>query len=282
MRLFPFYKFSSRMRPFTLEELANRPGGKLSQTLRATNRARDPDEMTPDYVAETAAVPVEGTPLEWLLGDPRQPGTKRYLTGFGLAFEDPLAFAGGGVRGAGLEALSRLNPVLAKPLLEYVTGQSFFQKGPLGGRSLEDLDPTIGRTLRNVQQMASGDHSYQEPVQTPLPMEMALSNLPVPPGPRFWTTLRQWTDFRKSIPSKLVNTATGFRVSDVSPGAQDAILRERAHQAMKSLGAKNFQRTYFKKEDLEKMSPDQQVEALRLQALMNVLARRAKQRAAEQ
>ena len=97
---------------------------------------RSPDIMTPDYVAETTSIP---------LGEDAE-GGRSYLTGAGLMMEDPLGFLGGGVRGGLLEAGSRLNPLLKAPL-EWMAGQSFFQKGPMGGRRLEDLDPTIGRTL---------------------------------------------------------------------------------------------------------------------------------------
>ena len=61
--------------------------------------------MTPDYVAETASIPLGGSP----------DGSNRYLTGAGLMAEDPLSFLGGGARGALLEAGSRLNPLVKAP-----------------------------------------------------------------------------------------------------------------------------------------------------------------------
>ncbi len=261
-RLAPFYKFSSRMAPFVLRELIAQPGGRLAQTIRAMNAARGETASTPDYISETASIP---------LGQ-LEDGSQRYLTGFGLMFEDPLSFGGGGARGAGLELLSRLNPAL-KGLLEWSTNQSFFQKGPLGGRPLDDLDPTIGRLLANVT-------GQKDAVTFPGSdaVEWVASNSPLA---RVLTTARQATDHRKWNLIGALNFATGVRTADISPASQDAILRERAMTLMGDLGSKEFTRVYFPKEKMEQMSPADKLQALQLQALQNMLAERAKQRKLE-
>lgn len=268
-RLFPFYSFTKGISKFMFEELAQHPGGKMAQSIRGMNRARDPNQMTPDYVAETASIPL-GTTEE---------GSSRYLTGFGLMHEDPLSFMGGGVRGAGLEALSRANPLVKAPL-EWATGQSFFQKGPLGGRQIEDLDPIIGRTISNLA-------GAEKPVTFPgsQGLEFLAGNSPLS---RALTTARQVSDPRKRepiagtpIPAILPNLLTGVRVSDISPAAQDALLRERLQGIMRSeLGGKSFEKSYIPTDVLEGMPPEQQLEAMKIQALMNILAKRAKQRKA--
>lgn len=259
-RMFPFYKFSKGMIPYTISRLWEAPGGKLAQTIRAQNDARGNDASTPDYVAESASIPLGAN----------EDGSQRYITGFGLPMEDAMSFLGGGVRGGLMEAASRLNPLLKAPL-EWATGESFFQKGPQGGRDLEDLDPTIGRILANV----SGE---TKPVDLPDGLEFLVANSPLARG---LTTLRTATDPRKRDAMGALNLATGIRVSDVSPASQDAVIRERASALMKELGAKSFARVYFPKDDVANMTPLEQQQALRLQLLQNVLAERAKERKAE-
>jgi hypothetical protein len=265
--LFPFYSFSSRQIPYLAHELATNPGGRLGQLIKASNRARDPGELTPDYVSETASIPLGEQP----------DGSQRYITGTGMMFEDPLSYAGKGLSGAGMELLSRTNPLIKGPL-ELATGQSFFQRGPTGGRPLEDLDPVIGRTLANLKQHATGE-VQEKPVSYPgsRAAEMLLSMSPLS---RAGTTARTLTDTRKGLMAKATNLLTGFRVTDVSPGSQDAILRERLQQAMKQGGARSFLRTYFPADELATMSADEQQQALQLQALINELADRARKRAA--
>lgn len=255
--LFPFYSFSSRMTPYVGKTLTTNPGGGMGQTIRAIKAGRDDDSMLPEHVADTAAIPLPAQVSD---------GTKRYLTGVGLMLEDPLQFFGG-ARSGGLEVLSRLNPALKGPL-EWATGQSFFQKGPNGGRPLDDLDPTIGRILANVT-------GQEQAVKTPQALEAIIGNSPLT---RVATTLRQLTDTRKSIGDKLVALGTGVRISDVSPAAQDAMLREWVQNAEKKIGGRTFLKTWIPDDVKAKMSPEQLANALKLEMLMNVLNTRTKDR----
>ena len=274
-RLFPFWKFSKGMVPFTLKELGQKPGGGIAQTMRAANRARGTDELTPDYVADTTSIPLGKLP----------DGSNRYITGLGLPFEDVFSLVNANdPQSSGREVLSRMNPLIKGPA-ELFTGQSFFQKGPIGGRPIEDLDPTIGRTLSNIGQLAKdpkrilfgGEHESVDPVQTSRLAEFVLSNSPLS---RATTTARVASDPRKGLGAKAANLLTGFKVADVSPASQDALLREEAAKAMKRLGGKSFTRTYIPKDRREKMSPEAQLDALLLDSLMSELARRAKERKA--
>jgi len=272
-RVMPFFKFSKSMPIWMFSELKEKPGGKLAQMLRAANRARNPDVMTPDYVAETTSVPLGDSP----------DGSQRYLTGAGLMFEDPLSFLGGGVRGALLEGGSRLNPLLKMPL-EWGTGQTFFQKGPMGGRSLEDLDPTIGRTLANLT-------GQRDPVKFPgsdaieylagnSPASRALST-----GRQLSGLARPFTDPQMKgqalpeIGKAATNLLTGMRVTNVSPAAQESLLRERVQQMMRQAGGKTFVRSYIPEEVEANMSPKELEDSQKLEALINTLAKRAKARA---
>lgn len=260
-RLFPFYSFTSRQLPFTLQQLSEKPGGRMAQTIRAANRARNPDEFTPDYVSETASIG---------LGKAAD-GTARYLTGLGLSMEDPLSLVGS-PRGAGLEVLSRLNPIVKAPL-EYATGEAFFQKGPEGGRNLSDMDPTIGRLLANVS-------GRKQPVKVPFGQELdvLVNNSPLS---RVASTARVLTDNRKGVLGRAANLGTGFKVTDVSPGAQDAVLRERAQALEKKLGFNEFTRLHLPEEERAGMGPLELQLSDELLALDRELALRAKQRKAE-
>lgn len=271
-RIAPFYSFFRGSLPTTVEHLIQRPGGKMGRTAMTSASAHDDSGLTPDYISETASIPM-GT---------LEDGSKRYMTGFGLMMEDPLSFGGllaGDVRGAGLEALSRMNPLIKGPL-EYATGQSFFQKGPMGGRPLEDLDPTMGRIASNVGELLGGEKVAKPPHVGGQLGEVFMANMPTS---RLMTTARQATDPRKhEKPQDLfANLLTGVRMSHVSPGAQDAILREAADEEMRRIGAKSFRRTYFSKDQKAEMPDKEREAALRLELIMDELAERTKQRVAE-
>lgn len=260
-RVAPFYSFSKGAMKFVVDELAKDPAGRLGQVIRASRLAHDPDEMTPDYVAESAAIPL-GTAAD---------GTKRYITGLGLTVEDPLSFLGGGFRGAGLEALSRGNPLLKAPL-EWATGQSFFQKGPEGGRPLDDLDPTIGRILANV---SGRERAVTFPGSQAV--EAIAGNSPLS---KVLTSVRQATDKRKGIGARATNLLTGVRVSDVSPAVQDSLLREQAQKILKSFPeARTYTQTFVPKDEWAKLAPDERLKVQELTTVLNVLSRRASFRA---
>lgn len=256
-RLLPFYSFTSRQLKYAGDTLTTNPGGGMGQTIRAVNAGRSQNELVPEHISDTAAIPLTSK-----LAD----GTKRYLTGVGLMLEDPLSLFGG-PRATGLELLSRLNPLVKGPL-EWSTGQTFFQKGPAGGRALDDLDPTLGRILANVS-------GQEKAVRTPDWLEAIIGNSP---ATRAATTARQLTDTRKTWLDKLVALGTGVRVSDVSPGAQDAMEREWLQRAEKAVGGKMFTKSYIPKDVKAEMSPTELANAMKLEALSNVLAKRAKER----
>jgi hypothetical protein len=264
-RLFPFWSFTKGSTHFLVNELVGRPGGAFGQTIKGINRASNPGELTPDYVAESAAVPMGQLP----------DGSNRYLTGAGLMMEDPLSFGGSGVRGGLMEAASRMNPLIKGPL-EWMSGQTFFQKGPAGGRPLKDLDPTVGRTIANIKQQLGGEETrFAKPVMGSSALEFVLANSPLS---RVLTTARTASDPRKGALGKIWNLGTGFKVTDVSPGSQDALLQERADQAMKTLGARDFTLTYLPEDVKAGLSPEQQVAYLQLMAIKKAMQARKRER----
>jgi hypothetical protein len=260
-RLFPFYKFQKENTKAIAKELGRRPGGAVAQTVRGTSNAQgDEPEIMPPHVAESAAIP-------WQVG--AKEGNKRYITSLGLMHEDPFQFvpSGGGLKGLGLEVASRMNPLVKGPA-EYITGQSFFQRGPEGGRSADDLDPTLGRILANV----SGKDT---PVKTPKVLEQLLSNSPLS---RAMTTARTATDRRKGPISRGFNLLTGAKVTDVSPQAQERELRNLLNKAIKETGGRTFSTQYLPEDILAEMTPEQRAAAEQYLALNQMLAQRAKGR----
>lgn len=262
--MFPFWTFTKKVTVLTARNLAERPGGLMAQSMRASNQLRgSTGNIMPDYVASTASIPMPGGPE----------GSDRYLSSFGMFYEDPLSFLGGGIRGGGLEALSRMNPIFKGPA-EYFTGTSFFQRGPGGGRRLEDLDPTVGRLLANLT-------GSKEPIKFPGSelFETVIANSPLT---RYASTARTLTDTRKGPGAKALNLTTGARITDVSEGSKDAILREYVRQQMAATpGSRTFERLHFPKafmEELKLTDPQQYEQNLTMSALMNALAKRSKRR----
>lgn len=261
-RLFPFYSFSSRMAPHIAKTLAEKPGGALAQTIRGTNALRGDDPFVPEYIKQGLAIPLPSGES----GDPR------FLGGLGLMHEDPLSFLGAGVGGAGMEVLSRLNPIFKAPM-EWSTGESFFQRGPDGGRPLDDLDPTIGRLLSNI-----GLGDGKKPVKWPgsEAMEMVIANSP---AARVASTARMLTDTRKGVGTKALNFLSGAKITDVPPQTREALIREGVQRILKSdHGAKDFERIFIPKEELDKMSPEDRQAAEQLLAMLKTLANKAKAR----
>lgn len=273
-RLFPFYSFSKGMSKYLANEIYTKPGGKVANTLRAANRSRSDDVTTPDYISQGVSIPLGAD----------EDGSRNFITGLGLMHESvlPLADATASVLSTGdiqkplFEVGGMLNPV-PKLALETMFNRSLFQEDPRGGRLLDDMDPPLGRTLGNVAS-GLGFRDTNEPVGTPKVLESVLSNSP---ASKFISTAKQVTDTRKNIfPTKALNTLTGFKVSKVSPQAQDQILRERASLLMNELGGRTFERDYIPEEALESLGPEQRAMAESLKKAQKLLADRAKQRKA--
>lgn len=274
-RAAPFYSFTRKVTPMIVRHLLERPGGAWGQTIRASNAGKDDTRPMPEYLQQTASVP---------LGE-MDDGTQRFLAGFGLAHEVPLSFLGDGVRGAGMGMLGMVNPLVKGPL-EYATGESFFQRGPLGGRDLDDLDPTIGRLLTNIGMRDETASGRAAPLGSNL-IENLIANSPLS---RLATTARTLTDSRKYEPvagvpgdALMLNLLTGARISDLSPASSDAVLRETAGAVAKEAGARSFESIYFPKKVIDEVRESDPQKAAQMEAynaLRNVLARKAKARAA--
>lgn len=266
-RVFPFYTFSRRAAGMVTNQLLDKPGGALAQIIRATNQGRG-DQPLPEYVASTTAIPLGTLPS----------GSQRYITGLGLAHEDPLSFGGGDLSDFLAEGVSRMNPLLKAPI-ELAAGESFFQRGPMGGRELADMDPTIGRTLTNIGLREELPGGKARPFGSTT-VENLLGNTP---AARFLTTARTLTDKRKyegALPGAgaAVNLLTGVKFSDISPAASDAVLRDQADAAMRELGAQSYNITRFSKAQIEAASPEQREIMQRFNRIKDILQRRSRER----
>lgn len=262
-RWFPFYSFSRGMVEYVTKELSGKPGGPVAQTIRAANRASDREASVPDYVSEGVSFPL----------GVNDDGTRHYLTGLGLMHEQPVGLLNPNPQKFLFGLASQLNPV-PKAAVEAATNESLFQSSPQGGRSLDDLDPLIGRTASNVANTL-GLSERKTPYKLPKMLELAAANSP---AARYLSTTRVFFDPRKSLMQKTVGTQTGLRITSVSPGAQDAILRERAEAIIRDLGGKVFERPYFSQEEMADMDSATKEKAEQWMDLMRILGRRARQR----
>ncbi len=267
--LIPFYTFTRKISELTFRTLAERPGGLLAQNIRAAGNLRGEDAgLIPDFISQGLSIPLGETPG----------GADRFITGFGQAHEDPLSFVGGGLSGAGLEGLSRLNPLIKAPL-EIATDQSFFQRGPGGGgRRLGDLDPLAGRLAANVL-------GRDEPVNFGGLTEQVLSNSPLS---RALSTAKGLTDRRPGrgifdspggAAATGTNLLTGVRITDVQQRTKDALLRERIEGLLKKHpGAAEFTKVFVSREAREKLPPEERAAVEQLMALNALLASKARAR----
>lgn len=250
--------------PYTLRQLYEAPGGPMAQTVRTTGLLGAQDATTPDHVASSTSIPL-GT------GDD---GTRKYITGLGLMHEAPIDMVFGS--NPILKQMSSMNPLLQAPL-QLGTKESFFQEGPMGGRDLSAMDPPLGRIASNVASVFGREST--DPITFPGSdaLEFVISNSPLS---GIVNTGRTMSDTRKGIFDKAANLATGIRVTDVSPAAQDAVLRERIQQLQRELGGRDFDTVTINAERLARMSPSQRAAYEELKRASNTLTKRAKQRKA--
>lgn len=263
-RIFPFYSFTRQMVPFVLKQLTERPGGRMAQTIRATDLLSGSEDWLPEWIASTAAVPI---------GEEKD-GTQRFLTGLGLMHEDVLGLVRHGVdsyhtlQNIGQELLGRSNPLIKGPV-EFTAGKQFFT-----GRELEDLDSSLGRIVQNVT-------GSEYPPEVPIVADQIVSNSPLS---RLVSSARTATDPRKEWWAKALNLLTGARVTDVDMNLQRSVqAREILEDVLRSDPAvRSFEHIYIRPEDVGRLGPDE-LEAmmlykqLSLQAQRDARARRASQ-----
>ncbi len=133
-RLVPYYSWLRTSVPGMLGEVAQKPGGAVGASIRATNELRQKDGLIPDYVGEGLALP---------LGGRQDDGTQRYLSGLGLPFEELNRVASSSATPIATtlqRLMGNLNPLLKLPI-EAATNTQLYS-----GRHLDDLYPRFGST----------------------------------------------------------------------------------------------------------------------------------------
>lgn len=239
--VYPFWKFQTRNLASVTKELAQHPGGATAIAGKAIASGHDPDELTPEHIATSAAIPVGVLP----------DGSKRYVTGMGTMEEAAFQFLNPDLQSTLRASLSNMNPMF-KWVPELAAGETFFQAGPDGGgRDLADMDPLLGRIGSNIT-----GRNYPYKLGT-LPEYIAGAS----PASRVLHTVRTLTDKRKDWVAAGLNTMTGLRVADVSPDAQQALLTDQVQQLMKESGGRAFTGMYFP-QDMELDSHQQALKAL--------------------
>lgn len=263
-RIFPFYGFMSRSVAMVAGELATNPGGRLAQTIRAQRHMQDSEGYTPYELQDTAAVPL-GKDAE---------NNLRFLTGFGLMHEDAMQYLAPtqGYRGLLQKLLGSANPVLKQPI-EYALNTSTFFEGPMGGRRLDDLDPTMGR-LKQLIGERIGLLDPLKPGQSPKPIGGSVTESMVASSPAAaWLRIaRTSLDPRKGTTEKLANIFTGVRTKTMSPEAQIREIRDRINAVEIELGARPLTLTVGNKKLEERARAEGDlVKADRLKAARKVL-----------
>jgi hypothetical protein len=261
--LFPFFTFSSKMMHLTLGDILSNPAGRQSWAIRAASRGNDPQALAPEHIKRGAAIPLGKTAT----------GADRYVSGLGLAFEDPLQFAGilqGDLEGFAGEVVGRMRPG-AQALVEAGTGRSLFFD-----RDLDDMDPPIGRLMSNLETMATGEkkEGLAEPFVS-RNVEWLLGKMPTS---RVVNTLTKATDTRKTAPYIGLNTLTGFRVTDVEPEAQERVAIDMASEALKRFGGRNFERTYVPDWAKERLPEEKLAQVEAIQSFIADVQKQARER----
>jgi hypothetical protein len=227
---FPFYSFMRQSLPLFLSEMMVNPGGKLGMTIRGSRLAQgEGDEYVPYQYLDSAAVPIGQA----------DDGALKYLTSLGMMHEDAVKYAGnalqGDARGLMQHALSSANPA-AKWFIEYSTNTSLFSQGPMGGRRLDDLDPTMGRIATNIGLQSEDASGRARPVGSSMLESLASAG----PLSRMLSTAKMLTTSsdRLSSGDKVLRMLSGVRVENVTQEQVTRDLRDRLNAIQIQLGAR--------------------------------------------
>lgn len=229
--LVPFYSFMRQSIPMFLKELAVNPGGRLGAAVRGTRLAQGNDQgYVPFQYQDTASIP---------LGQ-NDDGSYKYLTSFGLMHEDAVSYAGnalqGDLRGSLQKMISSGNPAI-KWLIEYSTNTSLYSQGPMGGRRLDDLDPSIGRLLTNIGVQDLDPSGRAAPVLGSATIESIAAASPVS---RMISMAKIATNDpkRAGTVEKLARLLTGVRIENVSTEQITRDIRDRVNALQIQNGAR--------------------------------------------
>ncbi len=226
-RVIPYYGWMRNNTPMMLKQLLEKPGGEVGASLRLAAAGRQHEGYLPPYVGEGLAIPLgAGTPG----ADGSQ--TSRYLSHFGLPFEDAFSELSGGpdaLQRTLQKSIAQTNPLIKMPI-EMAAGKQMYS-----GRDLQDL---------------------YGPTGTP-ELDQLLMNSPLS---RAYTTGRTLLDERKGISGKLANLVSPGKINDVNIDQQRAVgLKQLLEENLKTNpNVRNFNNLYVRPEDLANLTPDEQ------------------------
>ena len=180
-RLVPFYNWIRRSIPYTLQRLAERPGGMVAQSIRLESQGAAEGGYTPAFMKEGMNVP-------WGGGTPQ---ASSFVRQAGLPIEDlnKLVFTGGGLPDVG-RSIAKIGGQF-HPLLTMFP-EMFANKQLYSGRKISDL---------------------KSPTEIMFGTQVPFADKAINYGP-FSRAINEGisaADPRKTWPQTILNTLTGFK-----------------------------------------------------------------------
>jgi hypothetical protein len=124
---------------------------------------------------------------------------------------------------------------LIKWWIEHSTNTSLFSQGPMGGRRLDDLDPTIGRILANVGLQSVDASGRAQPfLDSPVLESLAAAG----PASRMLSVGKIATDKRADAVTKVLRLLSGVRTEYVTQEMVTRDLRDRLNAIQIAAGAR--------------------------------------------
>jgi hypothetical protein len=151
--------------------------------------------------------------------------------------EEAVKYAGNALqqdwRGLLQSVVSSSSPA-AKWVVEASTNTSLFSQGPMGGRRLDDLDPTLGRLATNLGLQDVSPSGRAAPVGGPMIESIAAAS----PIARILSSAKIATDTRTSAATKVVRLLSGGRIETVSQEQITRDIRDRVNALQVAAGAR--------------------------------------------
>jgi len=290
-RLILFYSFTRRQIPFILGNLAGEPGGAMAQMVKGLERVRkasNEGELVPEWMAHTP-----GVRIDKVFPGSAANGMARYITSLGGLLggaEDVLGVMrpGRGIletaQRTGSGIMGRVNPMIQRPL-ELATGYSFFT-----GRPLKELKSPTGRLLG---QLAGRDEPFESFAGIPLSPAAETVIQTIPGLGRGVSTLRGFTDWPRrpfvdeggqfsmaNLAARFLPGTTGIRITDIDLASkQNRLLQDMLEKQLKDIPeARMFEHLYIRKEDLEKLTPEQRMAYDMYRKMASEMQKRARER----
>jgi len=274
-RIWPFYTFQKGVIPWTVRTLLEKPGGVLAQTAKLPARAGAGVPVAPEYISETAAIPL----------DVNQRGVGKYLGTLGLMEEpgyslmapllrvptQPMSALGD----IGREVIGHMAPP-AKAGYEFASGRSaFFGGADAGGRPLQSMSPPIGQIKANITGERPTPLGTGFESEIGRAIEYGFGASPLSRAISSGVMLTKPSDMM-SPGEKFLNFMTGMRTRNVSEAQANTLAREVIDRYTKSLGGREFTRTYVPDDMRAMLSTDSRQNLERSDMVLSTLRKRAK------